>query len=329
MKRAHILSLMPIIAGISALSGVSVSTDPVGAMKITLPAQSDTTLSLPLHQPASYRGAVASVDAVNNTVTLAGTPDWTADQFANPNEPHYLLLDAGVDEGMAVTVLSNTANTLTVELGTGDTLANIEAGDPVSIIPHWTVGAVFGDVEGLPNGTQIFLYDNNVAGQNFSSSSSLIHFSGNWFQSGVPANNVIFFPNETFIVRAPSGDDIDLVLSGCVPMTKNRAIIRTIQAGVNQDQRVSFNSPVEVVVGEAGFPAVAGDQIFIYNNDARVVNKSAADALIYFGGSWFRSGVNVTNTYTLSPATGIVYRKAATAEPEDLIWQALPAYLSE
>ena len=55
------------------------TTDPVGYTTASLLANSDTLVSIPFTRPAAYTGAIASISG--STITLAGSPGFTASQY--------------------------------------------------------------------------------------------------------------------------------------------------------------------------------------------------------------------------------------------------------
>ena len=71
------LSLLPVGGAYSQTA--TATTDPVGYTTSSLLANSDTLVSIPFTRPAAFTGAIASI--TGNTITLAGTPGFTASQY--------------------------------------------------------------------------------------------------------------------------------------------------------------------------------------------------------------------------------------------------------
>ena len=114
-------------------SSTTVATDPVGYTTTTLQANSDTLVSIPLTRPAAYTGAIASISG--NTITLSGTPGFTASQFvyaSNGVQPNTYYAIVGP-------LLTSLANTVTVTngstsvAGSGFTASGIAAGDELIV----------------------------------------------------------------------------------------------------------------------------------------------------------------------------------------------------
>ncbi|MCC6355972.1 MAG: TIGR02597 family protein, partial [Verrucomicrobiae bacterium] len=83
-----------------------VTTDPVGVMRYVFQANSDSSMSLPLHRPTEFAGAVGSVGS--NWITAFATSnspinwvnnDWTYGVGTNANNTYYAMFTTGALEG--------------------------------------------------------------------------------------------------------------------------------------------------------------------------------------------------------------------------------------
>src|SRR5215218_2122766 len=114
----------------SAAFAQSGATDPVGYTTTTLPAESDSHVSVPFTRLPEFTGLIQGVAA--NVITISGTPGWAPNQFvynAGVQAKRYYALighggGANAKEGHTYLVTANAANTLTVDT-TMDDLAGI------------------------------------------------------------------------------------------------------------------------------------------------------------------------------------------------------------
>lgn len=150
----------------------SATTDPVGAMMLEFPAESDTYVSLAFHRPEAFRGTVADVIVNADTidVQVAGSPDWAADAFTSGNDTYYMLIANGPldgnnqpdadesQEGAWVTVTGNGTDTLTFDrtefeyaISDSTDLLDLNGdntnddGVTIKVIPFWTPASLFPD----------------------------------------------------------------------------------------------------------------------------------------------------------------------------------------
>jgi uncharacterized protein (TIGR02597 family) len=150
-------SLAAVTTSVVAPRGqAAVVSDPVTATKVT--AASGATFVAPAGRNApAYRGQLASV--AGNTLTFAGSPGWTVNQFAPVNVGgtdffQYLVIlrsDRSADglgnQGDWWLVDSNGAGTVTVEPSAppfGTTASRLGAGDTVEIIKLTSIKDLFG-----------------------------------------------------------------------------------------------------------------------------------------------------------------------------------------
>lgn len=331
MKLTHLffLSASAALLAPAGYAQTEAATDPVGAIKIDFPANADSTLSLPLTQPAVFEGPIESVNAGASTITLDNGDSWTVDEFIDA--PHYALIMTGTDEGMFLSILANTADTLTVELGAGDTLANLVSGDTLAVIPYWTPPAVFGD--NAPAGVQLLLFDGATPGINVSASDTIFYNGSNWISltDFSVVDEMILYPGESYIVRNQSASPFSVVLAGGVPMAAHRSVIATLLANEPQDTRIAYLSPVDTPIGESGLGFNAGDQILVFDEDAAGLNKSSTQTAFYNGSQWIdlTTFQDVSDTLILSPGRGYIYRRAPSMTPDDAVWQEAQTYFKQ
>ncbi|MBL9114285.1 MAG: TIGR02597 family protein [Verrucomicrobiaceae bacterium] len=330
------LLLTAVVALPAMIQAQPVYTPPVGFVSVTIPANSDAAIGAPLSRADEFVGVVESISS--NVITLAGTPNFTVNQFvyASGTQPktYFLRVDSDTKEGMILKVESNTANSVTVTIPAGESLAGIltnavdNTGSAVSISPYWTPSTL---VTGVLAGTQILRYPTNVAGTNLATSSTYTFNGTNWLQGVTNVNDLTFNPGEGFTLRNNSTTTQQTIsITGAVPMTGVRSRFYTLAANTTQDQRIFYNSPVPEVIGNVFPPAalVAGDRLLAFNNAATGKNKSASTTLIWNGTNWLQGVTVVTTTYQLQPGTSYVFRKNQTgANPTSVVWSDLQSYL--
>ncbi|WP_309384927.1 TIGR02597 family protein [Cerasicoccus frondis] len=342
MKISH----LTVLAGLALAAPLNAATTEIlGGMVIDCPAGSDTAIGIPFTRPIAFQGTVLSVS--ENQIILNGSPDWSIDEFVYEDgvqdDHYYVLFATGAKEGAFYTITSNDSNSITVDLdpyglGEDDDLADVatgmETGDTIKIIPHWTPGALI-DSDG-PNDIELLLYSNNIAGTNLAASNSYQHYTGyGWYDGGTPVENNILFPYEALTLRNSSGSDYQLVIAGGVPMEAHRSILRTIDSGVQQDNRIVFLSPIPEMIGNVDLNIANLTELLIFDNDLAAQNKAPSNSIIYYEGyGWYDGGTrvddptDVPNQFFLQPGQSYILRKPA-ANAENVVWTAVQSYLSE
>lgn len=343
--------LATLLAALAFSPAFSAETDPVGFVSVTVPANSDAVLAVPLNRAAEFKGVIQSISG--NTITVAGTPAWATNAFApgvTAGKTYAIQIASGSKEGLTGRVTANTNNTLTVTVGTGDDLTNIGTvdvpvdpdgagpltaqADQVDVMPYWTPGTFLPTV---PNGSELYSYvnaaGNATAGINSSPSTLLVFDSGSgeWLDQNdeSSAQNLALPFGSAFNFRNKTASPVTLSMVGSVPMSSHRLVLRTQIANVGQDLRIGYFSPVPELLSNLGFPAVLGDQIFVYNNSAPGINKSPATILIYDGSQWLDGNdESPVPTFTLQPGSGYVFRLAARTTPTTIVWKDIQSYLN-
>jgi uncharacterized protein (TIGR02597 family) len=245
-------------------------------------------------------------------------------------------IGSGSKAGMYAAVTDNGTNYLDVQLNPGDSLTGVEteavsgtgSGAKIVIIPFQTPATLFPTK--WPNGTQVFLFDDSLAGVNNSSSTTLVYNGTTWSDatSLQPAGEILIHPSDCFVVRNNSADPIDRIVIGSVPMIRHRTVISTLAPKVAQDVHIAYSSPVPELIGNSSLGFSNGDQLFVFDNDTPGQNKSASQTLTFNANKWYdaTSLQEVTNTFSLQPGRGYVFRKAGTATPQDFVWQDHQSY---
>ncbi|KAF0094827.1 MAG: hypothetical protein E1N59_1562 [Puniceicoccaceae bacterium 5H] len=312
-------------------------SEPIGALRVTLKGGSDTRVGLPLDRQPVYQGQVASISG--STLTLSGTPGWTNGQWVSgapaSGDTYQLLFMSGTEEGMALTITGNDADTVAVELG-NETLAEVSTdamdgtGDQVRIVPCATPQSLFSNAA-LPDQTILYLYDQDAPEINKAPKDILTYFDGyGWYTADY--QEASYRPLErgtSFLVRLPKDSaDVDLVLQGHVPMTVDRKRIPAV-AGQPVDYPLSVSDPMGVSVGESGLGLTNQTVLYAYDETEAGFDPSPNKILTYYEGyGWYDTSFNlVSDSFMLEPGTGYVLRVPSAEQTADYVISRLPNYL--
>lgn len=283
----------------------AIAENSVGYNKIVVPANSDAKLSLAFSDAAVATYAVSTKNATGVTVSAT----LTAGAYANA---YYVRFVSGNGEGLWSTITTNTTNGITFE--NEDVLPFVSVGDSFRVYKHQTLGSLFPAGmygKSYTNGTQVFIYENDVDSMGINKASSKIALystsgGGRWVGSGISATTPIK-PETQFIVRNGSAQPLTLIMIGKVPDYKISALV-----AANGDLVMGTGYPVPVVLNGSGLEG-ASRQVFFYNNSATGINKAASKIALYStsgGGRWVGSGV--TGNELIQPSEMITLRLPAT-----------------
>lgn len=345
-----------LLLAIAPYAKAQVTTDPVGFVSTSVPANSDATIALPLNRSAVYKGVIQSISG--STITVAGTsPAWTTNQFVQslPSQvtTYAVQLASGAKEGMIGKVTANGANTLTIELDAGDDLTGVQTeaasgaglGDHIDVMPYWTPATLFSSTP--PTGLQLQGFVGAGTGVNLGASELYAHAGSNVWEDGITgdvATNTPLRFGMSLVVRNSSASPFSISIAGAVPMSTFRIRLATLAGNRAQDLYFGYMSPVpeslstagnpSVPVGQQtknalGFPAQVGDSILGFDNSATGINKGASEIYTWSGTAWEDdiNGGEVSYNVKLNPGVGYVFRKAATASATSVVWSHVPGYL--
>ena len=298
-------------------------TTPVGYVSIgngaaavdNVPANTDVLVSIPVLKSAAYQGTVSAVGA--DTITLANAPAFTVNQWTAT--PHVIVIESGANSGLIAPILSNTADQLTLGLGVFS-LTGTVATDSVSIRPAWTVSNFMAGASSL-TGVQLLTYSNTSATINNSADGLFFYVGGNWENGdGDPANDVILYPGDAFIVRTTATPIVDFSVSGEVPLANSYIAIGE-KAGGPRDTAFAYFSPVSEPLGSSGLGFASGDVLLDFDNNSPGLNKSGIPYFYVGGGNWENGDGDPAGTFELQGGRGYVYRRASAASTGYVISQ--------
>ncbi len=342
------------------------ASDPAGFYRITCLGNSDTIVSIPFSRPAAANVVVESVAQFDDddngeydraVVTLKGAPGWTEDQFVyaagtQPNT-YYVRFLSGAKEGSYYPVTANDADSLTLSLR-GDDISSVADGDQAAVIPYWTLGTVFPEGRGVIPSSTIGIRNSEVLipyfekiGINLGTSATyffLVNASfpnGVWRKVGVGTghDDDVLLPDVYFIVRHNTAANTVVTAQGSVSVSKLAIPLITQPTPTNQDNFITLARPVPITLLESGLvqsgaflPSVSlgtrTDELLVFDNGQVAQNKPATATYFYLNGTWRRLGMTGDwgNEPVFTPGTGVIIRKAATADGVSAIWMNSPTY---
>lgn len=331
-------------AGLQGQS-VSLATDPLGIMKISVPDASDTLISVGFHRRVDYEATVQSVNA--NMITVNGNPSWEIDQFKfqeGVQNERYFLLFGNVDragdseEGKFFEILSNTGSTIEIDLG-DETLENLvgdaDNGDLVRIIPFWNIASLFSGL--ASSGIEIRVFSDTEAGPNEPKATVVSYnaSSEKWEESNDPGAPIVrdylnIYPGESVFIRNETGEDKSLIVMGAVPMEAFQTLVYTTENNRPQDIHIGIRSPLPIPLGDSGLGS-DGDQLLIFDNELTLKDKAASRIFEYLEDAspkgWYDGVDWMDSTYDLQPGVGYILRRAATPIASSTYWVGKPTYL--
>lgn len=321
------MRILPLVtAGLLAVSlqAQSVSTTPVGAVTITIPAGPSTTLfGAPMKAQSVFVGKVGSVS--ENVITINRNA-FSGLNLGNSSEPFYVLFTTGAQTGRALLINANTDSTITVSINEGgasvalnSTDASVLADDVFEVIPGDTLASLFGtagdlkitggeysytaDTVSLWNGARFVAYYYNTA-------------YGYWVMSGsaANANDTYISPNIAVALALRSGrPGFGLTFVG---EAQNHNLIYSHSGSAIKMFAQQF--PVDVALSEltvsgglqSGNASYLADTVSLWNGARWIAYFQHSD------GRWLRNGDSVTDysDLVLSPGQAIaILRRSSRA----------------
>ncbi len=330
-------------------------TVPVGYLTINIPAASDSTVAAPLIRPPLYAGASSSISG--NTVGATG---FSSGAFVSP--ACYLKVTSGPLLGMFFPITANTASTITVAAGASTLQAlGFVTGNNFKVIPYWTLATLYpagagvgGTSDALNPTSYVFQADATGTGPDRSSSRVFFYCTGDvdlglpagWYDNADPfagtVDNTQIDPTLQYTIRSSAASQV--VISGEVPSTQANAEV-VIATTVN-DNYLAAPFPVDTSLQASGLQSVIAatsdalnptEYVFLYNDSATGVNKSASAAYFYCSGDvdlslpagWYDNSdpfAGVVTANVLKAGRCFILRKAPAGSSSVLDWNASVPY---
>jgi len=287
--RKQVVTLLAGMAVASIVNAVTVSTDPVGFITLTIKGTDNSdglsAVSVPMLSASLHSGVVYAVNAKTITDNNAS---WATGDYATPdpngNPSHYIEITNHTDAtkvGLVYEITASDGGNKTLTLADD---ATVLAGASYTVRKCRTLGDIFGDTNaaGLTQGSSSsadILYKvgvdgtGNLAWQIYFYQEAPIFAGGNgWRQLGKSGSadmkDVGVFPDEGLIIKRRSGPDLSVTLTGSVKTSNSLTALKT---GFNL---VSLSYPVDISLENLG----------LYNADGSLLtagSTSTADRIYY------------------------------------------------
>ena len=319
---------------------VTLNTAPVGFINLPVPAGSDVLVSPCFARPSVYSGTVGGVSGA--VITASGSPAWTVNSWVRslPSQPdtYYVQFKSGTATGRCYTVVSNTAQTVTVDWN-GETPAAATS-DTFVIIPYWTLGTLYPAAEAgtafttssseSSHGTEILFPKPAAAGINLTPDATFYFLSGAWRKVGESSSTsfdwTVVAP-DSYIIQRNTTAATNVSVFGRVPSGVISVVLSARGGTAKQDNPVALSFPGTVTLdnsnlqGSGAFrastsPFLHTDELYVFDNTSTGIKKAAAAVYFYYNGAWRKVGAPITSNFGTTavfvPGTGVIIRKSGT-----------------
>jgi uncharacterized protein (TIGR02597 family) len=270
------------------------ATAPVGFVSTPVLANSDTLMTIPFARPAVFAGGIGSISG--NTITVASSPAWTANQFVYAQGVQSNTYYAIVGPNPAtVTGTVSVTNGSTAVTGSGTAFTS-----QIAVNDELVVNGLAYSVSAVPSSTSLTLA-RAYAGSSAAAVSATYDHSpkeGSWYT--VTANGT-----NTLTVNL-NGDSLGAVAAGTtislVPFWTLGTAFPASAAGTSYIDSTTPKSPQTLVL----MPDLTSEGI----------NLAASASYFHYNGSWRLSGADPTVVYddtVLPPSNYFTVRNSATA----------------
>jgi len=312
-------SLLALVAlTVTLYSQTSVTTTPVGYRTQTLAAGSDTILAPQFQRPSEFAGNISSVLTSGSTATLSlASSLLTANvfQYVSGIQPktYYVLVTAGNLIGTYFIIVSNSADTITINLD-GLTASSSDI-TSVEVHPYWTLNTLFppsdANVSFVPSSssilkrTQLLLPDCSGGGINRAANRTFFYLSSisDWVSTttgSVKAGDTIIPPDQYLIHRNIGGTPSNLThtVVGSLVVSQFTTYLSTLNTGQN-DNYISIPRATDYTLSQLGFSdsnfvqstskLIAGrkDQLLVYSTTGSGINRAATKTYFKYNGAWY------------------------------------------
>lgn len=355
------LTLSSILAAAAAsnltLAQTSAYSTPVGYVTVTVPAQSDTTIVPALERAPLHAAASSSISG--NTVGAAGL---TPGAFVSPET--YLQVTSGPLSGQRFPITANDGTSITVSSSATLQSAGFVTGNTFKVVPFWTLNTMFpsgagvGTTSDVSNPTSFVLESGAGAGINKSSTKLYFYCTGdavNGFDPGWYDNDDLFsgpLPEtrldlaRMYSIRTSNPSAQSVVIAGQVP-DSSLVIPVAVNTAFN-DVLTGSPFPIDVSLQESGLQSAIQattdvsnpvELLFIFNDNATGINKSAAKVYFYCSGDtvngfdpgWYDNddlfaGSVPDTEKVIKAGRGFIIRKAPYVSSGTIPWVATRPY---
>ena len=352
-QQALALAASALLAG--TLDGdASAANSPVsGFLRFDCPAGSDTVVSVPFHLPPRWSGRlldapVAAGDEM--TLTLSAGPDFAPGELTDA--PHYVTCRSStIAAGRHFAVVSHTADTVSLAATPAD-LGDLGAQSTISIIPAWTLDALFppdsqttfhpsvGNL-GTRRGSELLIFDPVTPGTQLAPARRFFITDTGWFEAGdySASGGEIIWPGQAFVIRHRPGAAATQFLA--LQQVFSSTVALPISAGQSgpRDTTVGLPRPVvtrlvdldlESVIADSASTAAVDrkDELRVFDNATAGRRKEPLAVYFRVAGQWVKdaAGFPAANDDLIDPSAGLLIRKAATSVDGAIMWVNHPRY---
>jgi uncharacterized protein (TIGR02597 family) len=350
MKKYLPYSLILAAAATGMAQAATAFTTPVGYVTLAVPPTGDTNIGQPLQRPSAFSGSASSISGA--TVGIASN-SLTADQFvfSSPSQTnsYYLRVTNGSLAGRTFEVLSNTANSITVD--TNIQALGFSSTTTFSITPYWSLNTLFpqgagvgASVDELEPVAFVSFVDFSAPGANKSAAATYFYYEGvglngsGWYNNDNTAagkqDNLTIEPFQIAIIRNLENTPKSVTIAGSVPSTPTESLVFG-KTSVN-DSYFAVQMPIDITLGQSGLIASGAvttstdelepvDLVSVYDETASQFNKAAATTYFHYTGTglagtgWYNNDNTAAgkqdNAISLKAGRQILIRKSALGAP--------------
>jgi uncharacterized protein (TIGR02597 family) len=336
------LSLLP-----AALPAAT--SDPVGAMTVTLTEGADNFIAIPFTSAPSYQGAVASLANTSGDVYALGLGSTVAGADADAWAGlYYVRFTSGAADGKYFTILSSSTTALDID-SLGDDLSGVQAGDTFSVFEYYTLSSLLPPATQTSvvastgtrvsqRGSEVLFPETTDVGINRAPRLKYFVTSTDWYDASTRgiAEDVILYPDSYIIIRQKEGaGSRDLVLYGSVPMAASTSYV--FQSSIKNDNHLAYIRPIPTALSTIGFGSefldssstrvsARTDELLLWDNPSGI-NPAPDKKFFKVGGVWYDATTrNVADDYEIKPGAALILRKSPDSVETTSNWKNIPTY---
>jgi uncharacterized protein (TIGR02597 family) len=314
---------------------VTATTDPVGFVTVTVNANSDQNIGVPMVCSAVYKGTASVVSGTS--VSASNLPTLTS------SGSNLLLVTSGSASGSWEIVSSSTNSTVVLAAA----IPGFSTNATFLIRPFWTLNTLFPGGGAIPKSSDpfnpvglVYVNDPAAVGVNLSPSAGYFYHDGSlgpagWYQNGDLGaglqGDVALTPEAPIIIRNITNSQISVPFVGVVPVNKFALDVVKMQSAY-QDNRIMNQFPASVTLEDSNLvssgalspspdPFNPTDTLIVNNLSQSGFNPSPNAVYFYHDGSlgpvgWYQNGdlgAGLQNDVQLPAGCSIIIRKASGA----------------
>lgn len=330
------------------ISTHAATSDPVGAMTVTINEGSDNFIAIPFTSAPSFQGAVGSLTNTSGDIYSLGLGSTFAGADADALAGfYYVRFLSGSAEGKYFTILNSSTTSVDVD-SLGDDLSGVVAGDSFAIYEYYTLSSLFPPATqdtlvvstgNLPfqRGSELLLPNVSGSGLNRAPTFKYYVTSTEWKNTAdfSNANDIILYPDSFIIIRQKSGAGAkELTLFGSVPMHPSSTYVT--QLSIPNDNYLSYARPVSTTLDQLDFgseftdstgnlPFQRGDELLVWANPTGL-NPAPNKKFYRVSGEWRDTAdFSVANSFVVEAGSALIIRKKSGTD-QSLVWKETPNY---